>query len=65
MQFHESLQNLQISGVDKESPAEITGLKAGDCVLEVSSGVFRVQFDYLLLFYIIACVYMRNNNIKL
>lgn len=36
---------LQISGVDKESPAEITGLKAGDCVLEVSSGVFRVHSD--------------------
>lgn len=27
---------LQVSRVDKESPAEITGLKIGDCVLEVS-----------------------------
>ncbi|XP_055677810.1 uncharacterized protein LOC129786669 isoform X1 [Lutzomyia longipalpis] len=26
-----------VSGVDKESPAEVTGLKAGDCVLEVNS----------------------------
>ncbi|XP_059621152.1 uncharacterized protein LOC132264841 [Phlebotomus argentipes] len=26
-----------VSGVDKESPAEVTGLKVGDCVLEVNS----------------------------
>ncbi|XP_053698322.1 uncharacterized protein LOC128745309 [Sabethes cyaneus] len=26
-----------VSGVDEESPAEVTGLKAGDCVLEVNN----------------------------
>lgn len=46
---------LQISGVDKESPAEITGLKAGDCVLEVSSGVFRVHSDICCGGALLAC----------
>lgn len=29
------LSILQVSKIDKESPAEITGIKIGDCVLEV------------------------------